>query len=134
MSDRVSIPALGKHRHRDDAPDSSTKLARFTDRIHDLAEQFLIGDILARPSITASFDDLAAEAVDFIRSHITEVIVERIIRFELLAIDEQRVRSRQWVQSDFVEIAEEREPSVLHPTGTVLVRAMETRDEVVNQF
>ena len=48
-------------------------------------------------AIAGALDDLAAEALDLVGGHAAEVVVERIAGFELLAVDEQRVRPRQRV-------------------------------------
>ena len=97
MGDGVGIPALGEHRDRDDAADGTAKLAGLADGVHDLAEQFLVGDVFAGTRVAGALDDLAAKALDLVGRHAAEVVVERIARFELLAVDEQRVRARQRV-------------------------------------
>ena len=47
--------------------------------------------------IAGALDDLAAEALDLVGRHAAEIVVERVAGFELLAVDEQRVRARQRV-------------------------------------
>ena len=108
MGDGVGVPALGEHRDRDDAADGAAELAGLADGVHDLAEQFLVGDVVAGAGIAGALDDLAAEALDLVGGHAAEVVVERVAGFELLAVDEQRVRARQRVAGGFVEVAEQR--------------------------
>ena len=97
VGDGVGIPAFGEHRDGDDAADRAAKLAGLADGVHDLAEQFLVGDVLACARVAGALDDLAAKALDLVGGHAAEVVVERIAGFELLAVDEQRVRARQRV-------------------------------------
>jgi len=112
----------------------AAKLAGLADGVHDLAEQFLIGEIFAGAGITGAFNDLPAKALNFVGSHAAKVVVECIARFELLTIDEQRIRARERVAGGFIEIAEQCEASVLQPSGAVIVLAIKTRDKVINEF
>ena len=134
MGDGVGVPAFGEHRDRDDAADGAAELAGLADGVHDLAEQFLIGDVLAGAGIAGALDDLAAEALDLVGGHAAEVVVERIAGFELLAVDEQRVRARQRIAGGLVEVAEQREAAVLQRGRAVLVLAVEAGDEVVDEL
>ena len=134
MGDGIGVPSLGEHRDGDDAADGTAKLSGLADSVHDLAEQFLVGDVFAGTGITGALNNFTAKALNLIGSHAAEVIVERIARFELLAVDEQRVRARERVAGGFVEIAEQCEASVLQRSGAVLVLAMEAGDEVVNEL
>ena len=70
------------------------ELARLADRVHDLAQQVLVGDVLAGAAVAGALDDLAPEALDLVGGHVAEVVVERIAGFELLAVDQQRVGAR----------------------------------------
>ena len=45
--------------------------------------------------VAGALDDLAAEALDLVGGHVAEVVVERVAGFELLAVDQQRVRPRR---------------------------------------
>ncbi len=47
VGDGVGVPAFGQHRDRDDAADGAAELARLADGVHDLAEQLLVGDVVA---------------------------------------------------------------------------------------
>ena len=84
-------------------------------------------------AIAGALDDLAAEALDLVGGHGAEVVVQRIAGFELLAVDQQRVRPRERV-AVFVEIAEQRQPAILQLDGAVLVLPVETGDVVVDQL
>ena len=95
VGDGVGVPALGEHRDGDDAADGAAELAGLADGVHDLAEQFLVGDVVAGSRVAGALDDLAAKALDLVGSHAAEVVVERIAGFELLAVDEQRVGARR---------------------------------------
>ena len=97
VGDGVGVPAFGEHRDRDDAADRAAELAGLADGVHDFAQQFLVGDVLACAGVAGALDDLAAEALDLVGGHAAEVVVERIAGFELLAVDQQRVRARQRV-------------------------------------
>jgi len=125
VGDGVGVPSFGEHGDRDDAADRAAKLSRLADRVHDLAEQFLIGDVLAGTDITRALHDFTAKAVDLVGSHAAKIVVQRIAGFELLAVDEQGVRAWQRVAGAFIEIAEQRQASVLQPGGAGLMRAME---------
>ena len=76
MGDGVRIPTLREHGHRDNAPDGATKCVALAHRVHDFAEQFLIGQVVRRACVTGALDDLAPEALDFIAGHAAEVVVE----------------------------------------------------------
>ena len=89
------------------------------DGVHDLAQQFLVGDVVAGAGIAGALDDLAAEAVDLVGGHLVEIVVERIAGFELLAVDQQRVGPRQRVAGDLVEVAEQRQAAVFQRAGAV---------------
>ena len=75
----------------------AAELARLADGVHDLAQQVLVGDVLAGAGVAGALDDLAAEPLDLVGGHAAEVVVERVAGFELLAVDQQRVRARQRV-------------------------------------
>ena len=47
VGDGIGVPALGEHRDGDDAADGAAELAGLADGVHDLAEQFLVGDVFA---------------------------------------------------------------------------------------
>jgi len=134
MGHGIGIPSLGEHRDGHDAADGTAKLSGLADSIHDLAEQFLVGDVVTGMGITAAFHDLTAKALDLVSSHAAKVVVERIARFELLAVDEQRVRARKWVAGGFVKITKPWKAPVLQSRGAIIVFAMKARDEIVNEL
>ena len=83
----------------------------------------MIGDVFASTGITGALDNFTAKAFNLVGSHAPKVIVERIARFELLAVDEERIRARERVAGGFVEIAEQCETPVLQRRGAVFVLA-----------
>ena len=85
-------------------------------------------------AIAGALDDLAAEALDLVGRHAAEIVVERIAGFELLAVDQQRVRARRAGCRGLVEVAEQREAAVLQRGRAILVLAMEAGDVVVDQL
>ena len=46
VGDGVGVPALGQHRDRDDAADVLAEPARLADRVHDLAQEVLVGELV----------------------------------------------------------------------------------------
>jgi hypothetical protein len=70
-------------------------LSGLADGVHDLAEQFLVSDVVAGTGIAASLDDLTSKALNFVGSHATKLLVERIARLRAFAVDEKRVRARE---------------------------------------
>ena len=73
----------------------SAKPACLADRIHHLAQQRHVVDVLAFVQfvgeLAAAFDDFAAEAFDFVGRHVAEFVVKRFAGFELLAVNQQSV-------------------------------------------
>ena len=134
VGDGVGVPAFGEHGDRHDAADAGAELVLLADRVHDLAQQLLVGDVLGGARVAGALDDLAAEALDLVRGHRAEVVVERIAGFELLGVDEQRVGPRQRVAGGLVEVAEQRQAAVLERGRAVLVLAVEAGDVVVDQL
>ena len=134
VRDGVGVPALGEHRDGDDAADGAAELAGLADGVHDLAQQFLVGDVVAGAGVAGALDDLAAEAFDLVGGHAAEVVVERVAGFELLAVDEQRVGARERVAGGLVEVAEQGEAAVLQRGRAVFVLPVEAGDEVVDQL
>ena len=103
------------------------------DGVHHLAQQVLVGDVLAGPHVAGALDDLAAEALDLVRGHVAEVLVERLAGFELFGVDQQRARPGQPV-AVLVVVPEERKAPVLQRRRAVVVLAVEAGDEVVDQL
>jgi len=82
MRDGIRVPPFGEHRNGDDAANSTAKLTGLPDGVHDLAQQFLVCDVVAGTGIPAALHNLAAKAFNLISSHTPEVVVERIASFE----------------------------------------------------
>ncbi len=76
------------------------------DGVHHLAQQVLVGDVVARARVAGALDDLAAEALDLVGGHGAEVVVQRLAGFELLAVDQQGARAAERV-AVLVEVAEQ---------------------------
>src|SRR5260221_894998 len=134
MRHGISVPSLGEHQDRHDASDRTAKLSGLADSVHDLAEQFLIGNVFAGMRVAGALNNFAAKSLNFVGSHPTEILVERIARFELLAIDQQSVGTWQRIASSFVEIPEQFEAAVLQRRGVVSVFAVKAGDKVVNEL
>jgi hypothetical protein len=107
VGDRVGVPAFGEHRDRHHAADRAAELPGLADGVHDLAQQFLVGEVLAGAGVAGALDDLAAEALDLVGGHVAELVVQRVAGFELLAVDQQGVGARQRIAGGFVEVAEQ---------------------------
>ena len=75
--------------------------------------------------VPAPLDNLAAKAFDFVRRHAAKVVVERITRFELLAVDEDRVGARERVPRGVVEVAKQGEATVGQRGRAVFVLPLE---------
>jgi RNase P/RNase MRP subunit p29 len=55
--------------------------------------------------ISGALDDLTAKTLDLVGSDPAKVIVERIARFELCAVDEERVRPGKRVSGGVIKVA-----------------------------
>ncbi len=113
VGDGIGVPAFGEHRDRDDAADRAAKLAGLADGVHDLAQQLLIGDVLAGAGIAGALDDLAAKPLDLVGGHPAEIVIQGIAGFELLAIDQQGIGAGERVAGGLVEVAKEGQAAVL---------------------
>ena len=100
---------------------------------HHLAEQILVRQVLGLPAVTRPGDDLPPEALDLVAGRGAEVLVERLARVELLAVDEQRAGAGMRV-AVLVEVAEQRQAAVHQRRGAVLALAEEAGDEVVDEL
>ncbi len=74
-----------------------------------------------------------AEALDLVGGHAAEAVVEGFAGFELLAVDQERVRSGERI-AVFVEISEELVPSTHGGLGAIRVFLHEAGDEIINQL
>ena len=133
VGDRPRAPALREHGDGDDAADRPAEGVRLADRVHDLAQQVLVGEVLGLLPVAGAGDDLAPKALDLVAGGVAEAPVEGFARVELLAVDEQRARAGQRV-AVLVEVAEQSQAAVLQGAGAVLVLAMEAGDVVVDQL
>ncbi len=133
MGDGVGVPAFGEHRNRDDAADRAAKLVGLANGVHYFAEQFLVGDRFGGALVARPLDDVAAEAFNFIVGHGPKVVVERVARLELFAVDEQSIRTGERITM-FVEVSEQGEPAVLESGRAVVVLANKSRYEIVDQL
>ena len=92
VGDGVGVPAFGEHRDADDAFDVLAELARLADGVHHFAEQVFVGEVLgvAAGEAGAVF---GLELVDLAGGDLLEVGAHRLAGFELLAVDQDRVRA-----------------------------------------
>jgi hypothetical protein len=96
-------------------------LSGLADCVHDLAKQFLVGDIVACLGIPGALDYLTAKALNLVGSHTAKVVVKRIARFELFAVDEERIGAGERVAGGLVEVAEEFKTTILQGRSAVFV-------------
>src|SRR4051794_5277150 len=130
MGYRIGVPALGQHRDRDDAADALAKLPRLADRIHDLAQEILVAELVTGERVLLADSEVAAEALDFVGSRGAEFCIERIARLELRTIDQQRAGPREAFPI-FAVIAKQRETALVK---NAIALSNKTRDEVVDQL
>ena len=127
MGDGVRIPAFRQHRHGDDTTDGATELAVLAHGVHDLTQQLLITDIFSGTGIPGALDSLAAETCNLIGRHAAKLVVEGVAGFQLLTVNQQRVRTRERIPRGFVKIAEEGQTTVFQCGGPVFVLPGESR-------
>ena len=106
VGDGPRVPAFREHGDGDDAADRPAEGVRLADRVHDLAQQVLVGEVLGLLPVAGAGDDLAPEALDLVAGGVAEALVEGFARIELLAVDQQRARAGQRV-AVLVEVAEQ---------------------------
>jgi hypothetical protein len=106
VSHRTGIPTFGEHRNRDHAADGGAKVAGFADRVHELAQEFLIRNVVGGERIAGALNVLATEPLDFIGGQAAEIVVKGVACFQLLAVDQQGVRPGERVAGGLVEVAE----------------------------
>ena len=90
VGDGVGVPALGEHRDADDAADLLAQLAGLADRVHDLAQQVLVGQVLGRAAGEA-LAVLGLELLDLGGGDLLELGTHRLARLELLGVDQDGV-------------------------------------------
>ena len=118
----------------DHAADVASQLARLADRVQHFAEQFLIGNLAAARVSPVRSMHLAAESLDLRLRHRAEVVVQRVARFKLRAVDQERVGPAERIARDFVEVAEQGEAAVFQGRRSVFVLAVKAGNVFVNQF
>ena len=113
MSNGIGVPALRQHGNRNDAANTFTEAAHLSDRIHHLAKQVLIRQLVRGCRVAGPFDQLALELLDLRIGQFAKVGIESVAGFQLLAVNEQRVRARKPV-SELIVIAEQLEVPFVH--------------------
>ena len=94
VRDGVGVPAFGEHRDGDDAPDVLAELAGLADGVHHLAQQVFVGQVLGVAAGEAGAV-LGLELLDLAGGDLLELVAHRLAGFELLAVDQDRVRAVQ---------------------------------------
>ena len=133
MGDGVGVPPFGEHGDRDDTPNPAAERTRLADGVHHLAEQVLVGKIGGVLLAAGALHDLPPEALDLGGGHGAEAGVEGVARFELLAVDEERVGLGEWLVVA-VEVAEQRQPPVFDRCRAVGVLPLKPRDVVEDEL
>ncbi len=110
---RIGVPPLGQHRNAHHAAHLLAQLPLLANRVHHLAQQVFIGQLVRVPPREPS-PVLVLELLDLPRRDLLEIGAHRPARFQLLAIDQNRVRPRQPPTLSVV-IPEERQLSRLNP-------------------
>ena len=139
VGDGVGVPAFGEHGNGHHAADGTAQGALLADGVHHFAQQVLVGDFLAAGQVAGAFHTLAAEALDLVRRHGTELGVQGFAGFQPLAVDQQGVGAGERLAL-FVEVAEQRQAALFQPgrTRLAILAALpghqEPRDVVVEQL
>ena len=109
VRDGVGVPALGQHRHGDDATDVGTELAGAANRVHHLAKNVGVCQLVDIARIAAQ-PKFPLERFDLTRSDRAEIVGQRLAGVELLAVDQQGAAPRQ-PSTVVVDVREKRERS-----------------------
>ena len=133
MRHRVGVPPLREHRDGDHAPGLSSQPARLADRVHDLAKEVLIREVLSLGTVASPLHDLAAEPLDLVSCRVPEGSVQCVPGFELFAVDEEGAGTRERV-AQLVEVSEKCEAALFERFRAIVVLAMEPGDVVVDQL
>jgi hypothetical protein len=96
---------MREHRNRHNAADGAAKLSGLTNGVHDLAKQFLVGNVVTGVRIASALYDLAAEAIDLVGGHSTKIVIKRIASFELFTVDQEFVRTWERVGGELATLA-----------------------------
>ena len=113
VGDIGRVPAFGEHGDRHNAPNARSQLAILADSVHNLTEQFLIGDVFGSACIVSAFNDLAAEAFDLVGRHGSKTLIEGIAGLELLGVDKDGIGARERVPGAIVKVAEKSQAAIL---------------------
>src|SRR5579884_3992271 len=133
MRNGIGVPSFGKHRDGDDAAYSGTQTSFLADSIHHLPQQFLIAYFFGTGDVAGPLDDLAAEALDFVPSYLTKILFESFSRFELFAVDQQRIWPGKRV-AVLIVIPEQLEAALFKVARAVFFFALKAGDVIVNQL
>ena len=71
----------------------------------------------AGAGVAGALDDLAAEAFDLVGGHGAKVVVEGVAGFELLAVDQERIRPGERIARGLVEVAEQGQAAVFQASS-----------------
>src|SRR5207244_13268343 len=91
------------------------------DRIHRFTQQLLVGDVIGGSGVACALDDFAPKAIDFVGRHLAKVLIQSVAGFELLAVNQQGVRTRERISGDIIEVSEQRQSSIFKAIGPVVV-------------
>ena len=121
MCDGISVPPLSKYGDGNDAADGFAETPFLPDGVHYFSEQVLIGNILGLLAVAGALNNLAPETIYFIGSHLAEVVIQRVTRFNLLAINQERTwaRDRLPCSSKFWNSLRRPFSSVVEPSSLV---------------
>ena len=86
VRDRVRVPAFRQHRHGHHAADRLAQPPRLSDRVHHLAENRLLAQLL-RLGVLAPGDHLALEHLDLRGGRLAEVVGQGFARLQLGRVD-----------------------------------------------
>ena len=75
MADGVGIPSLGEHRNRHNAANRLAKLLWLAYRVHHLAEQILVANVLGLLAAARALDYFTAEPLYLVSSYLSEIRV-----------------------------------------------------------
>ncbi len=107
VRDGVGVPPLGQHGNRDHAADIRAELAGTPDRVHHLAQNVGIGQLVDVARVVA-LPQLLLEGVDLRCGELAEILRERLAGVELFAVDQQRPPTPEPFAA-IVDIGEERQ-------------------------
>ena len=134
VRDGARVPAFGEHGDGDHAADAAAEPSRLADGVHHFAQDVLVRQALCLLPVAGAVHDLAAKAVDLVRSGLAEPLVEGVAGFELAGVDEQRPGPWQRIARR-IEIAEERQSTVVEGLAFAVAGcALEAGDVFVHQL